>query len=355
MQTGDPTTPGGKVGFVTGGTGFLGLNLVERLTADGWRVVALHRATSDLTYLKRFRVELVEGSIEDARSLEKAVPAKIDVIYHVAGDVSFWSRHRERQTRTNIEGTRNVVAAALGRGSKLIHTSTTSVYGFPPGSFDETAPHLGRDSWFHYMHTKAVAEEIVREGIARGLDAVMLNPANIIGPYDKHNWARLILLAVAGKLPRIPPGRGTFCHAVEVAKAHIAAAERGRTGENYILGGADASFADLVRTIGEVVGRRVPTRTMRPRFMRSAGRVLGWVSAVTGREPVVTPESAAFLCADLTCKSDKAVRELGYSPATLQSMVADCYRWLIAEGFLAGASPPVSTPTPTSGGRRGDG
>src|SRR5207244_2429844 len=112
-----------------------------------------------------------------------------------------------------------------------------------------TAPHLGRGSWFHYMHTKALAEEEVRAGIGRGLDAVFLNPANIIGPYDRHNWARLILLAAAGKLPTIPPGRGSFCHATEVARAHLAAAERGRTGENYILAGADASFADVFRTI----------------------------------------------------------------------------------------------------------
>jgi nucleoside-diphosphate-sugar epimerase len=340
MLASDATNPASRSAFVTGGTGFLGLNLVDRLTAARWKVFALHRSTSDLTHLKRFPVELVRGSIEDASSLDAAVPARVDVVFHVAGDVSFWSRHRQRQTRTNIDGTRNVVAAALKRRAKLVHTSTTSVYGFPPSAFDETAPHLGRNSWFHYMHTKAVAEEAVREGIAGGLDAVILNPANIIGPYDRHNWARLILLAAAGKLPRIPPGRGSFCHATEVARAHVAAAEHGRTGENYILGGADASFADLIRTIGDVVGREVPSRIMRPRFMRSAGRVLGWVSLVTRREPVVTPESAAFLCADLTCKTDKAVRELGYQPSSLLTMVRDCHRWLVAEGFLTGQPAP---------------
>jgi nucleoside-diphosphate-sugar epimerase len=332
------TSPNSRTAFVTGATGFLGLNLVERLTADGWQVIALHRATSDLTYLKRFPVELAEGTIEDANSLGRALPRSVDVIFHVAGDVSFWSRHRARQTRTNVDGTRNVVAAALDRRVKLVHTSSTSVYGFQAGPFDETAPHLGRDSWFHYMHTKTLAEEIVREGIGRGLDAVFLNPANIVGPYDRQNWSRLVLLAARGKLPSIPPGRGSFCHATAVAEAHIAAASRGRTGENYILAGADASFAEFIAVVGEVVGRRVKARVLRPRVLRAAGRLLGWVSLVTRREPMVTPESAAFLCADLRCKSDKAVRELGYRPQSLRTMVEDCYRWLSAEGILPAAT-----------------
>jgi nucleoside-diphosphate-sugar epimerase len=191
------TDPKPRTAFVTGATGFLGLNLVGELTTLGWTVLALHRAQSNLTCLKGFPVRLVEGSIEDAASLERALPEGVDVVFHVAGDVSFWAQNNARQTRTNVEGTRNVVAAALLRGVKrLVHTSTTGVYGLPTQPFDETAPHLGKHSWFHYQHTKALAEEEVRLGISRGLDAVLLNPANIIGPYDLHNWSRLIRLAV---------------------------------------------------------------------------------------------------------------------------------------------------------------
>ncbi len=333
----------GRTAFVTGATGFLGLNLVDLLGRSGWKVVALRRATSDLTYLRRFPVGLAEGAVEDADSLAKAVPEGVDVIFHVAGDVSFWSRHRERQTRTNVVGTRNVVAVALRRGAKLVHTSSTSVYGFQGGPFDETAAHRGCGSWFHYMHTKALAEAEVRRGIDRGLEAVILNPANIIGAYDRHNWARLILLASVGRLPLTPPGRGSFCHAGEVARAHLAAADKGRTGENYILAGADASFAEVMAVIGELVGRTKVPRVARAGFLRRAGRGLGWVSLLTRREPIVTRESAAFLCADLTCRSEKAVRELGYRPATLRAMLEDSYRWLVAEGIL-GASVPSAPP-----------
>jgi nucleoside-diphosphate-sugar epimerase len=328
-----------RTAFVTGGTGFLGLNLVRVLTELGWTVFALHRATSDLTRLKRFPVQLVEGSVEDAGSLERAIPEGIDVVFHVAADVSFWSRHNERQLRTNVEGTRHAVAAALKRGvKKFVHTSTTGVYGFPAGPFDETAPHLGRHSWFGYMRTKALAEEEVRRGIDRGLDAVLLNPANIVGAFDLNNWARLIRLAAAGKLPRVPPGRASFCHAAEVARAHVAAFERGRTGENYILGGPEASYAEVVRVIGELLGKAVMVRTVPAVVMRVAGRVMDWTSRLTGKEPLLTPESAAFLSATILCRSDKAARELNYRTLPLREMLEDTYRWLLTEGVLERAA-----------------
>lgn len=334
-----------RAAFVTGGTGFVGLNLIAHLTALGWDVVALHRPQSNLTYLRRFPVRFVEGTIEDSASLERAMPEGVEVVFHAAADVSFWSRHRDRQTRTNVDGTRNVVAAALRRGvRRLVCTSTTSVYGFQPHAFDETAPHLGRGSWFHYMHTKALAEEEVRNGIARGLDAVILNPANIVGPYDQHNWSRLIRLVADGQLRRVPPGRSTFCHVAEVARAHVAAVDKGRTGENYILGGADATYFEAVRTIGDLLQKRLSARVARPIVLRTAGKVLGWISRFTGREPLVTPESAAFLCADLVCRSDKAIRELEYRPVPLPTMLEDCCRWMVAEGFLA--APPSARPLP---------
>ncbi len=329
------TDPKPPTAFVTGATGFLGLNLVRELTGLGWTVHALHRPQSNLTYLRHFPVRLAQGSIDDLASLERALPEGVDVVFHVAGDVSFWSRNNPRQTQTNVVGTRNVVAAALRRGVKrLVHTSSTGVYGFAKQPFDETAPHLGKHSWFHYQHTKALAEDEVRLGIARGLDAVLLNPANIIGPYDLHNWSRLIRLTAAGRLPRVPPGRASFCHAREVARAHVAAVDRGRSGENYILAGADATYAEAVQIIGELLHRPIKVRVAPALLLRVAGRVLGWAARLRGREPLVTPESAAFLSASLLCLSDKAVRELNYRPVPLRVMLEDCYQWMVAEGIL---------------------
>jgi nucleoside-diphosphate-sugar epimerase len=328
-----------RTALVTGATGFLGLNLVRQLSEAGWQVVALHRPQSDLKYLQRFPVRRAVAAIEDQAALEQAVPAGVDVIFHTAADVSYWSGHKARQTRTNVDGTRNLVCVALRRGAKkFIHTSSTGIYGLPHQPVDETAPHLGRGSRFNYQHTKVLAEDAVRAGVARGLDAVILNPANIIGPYDRHNWSRLIRLAAEGRLRYVPPGGGSFCHVTEVALAHLAAVSRGRTGENYILAGADASYAELVQTLGEVMQRKLNTRAAPKRLFKGLGRVLNWVSRFTGREPFLTPEAAAYLSANLICRNDKAVCELGYRPAPLRTMLEDCYRWMQAEGLLPAAS-----------------
>ena len=250
--------PGARTALVTGATGFLGLNLVRELTGAGWDVIALHRHGSDLKHLRRFPVRLAEAALEDPASLERAAPEGLDAVFHTAADLSSWRGHRDRQTRANVDGTRHMVELALRRKArKFVHTSTTGVYGLPREPFDESAPHLGLGSGFHYQHTKALAEDEVRARRRRGLDAVILNPANIIGAFDGAAvWSRLIVLAATGKLPAVPPGGGSFCHGAAVARAHVAAVEKGRTGENYILGGADASYRDVVRTLGGHHGAR---------------------------------------------------------------------------------------------------
>ncbi len=324
---------------MTGATGFLGLNIVEQLTAQGWAVTALHRASSNLTYLKRFPVTLTGGKIEDAVSVEQAMPEQPDAVFHVAGDVSFWSGDRARQTRTNVDGTRNVAQAALRKGAKrFLHTSSIAVYGLQPCPFDETMPHGGKESWINYFRTKALAEEEVRMAIGQGLDAVFLNPANIVGPYDAANWGRVFELVAKDKLPGIPPGEAPFCHAAEVAKAHLAAFERGRTGENYILAGTQATYRQAFQVVGKLLGHPVAARPVPAFALTAAGRLAEWGSKITHKEPDVTPEMATLLCAILRCRSDKAERELGFQAVPLETMFADSYRWLEAEGLLKQAA-----------------
>lgn len=325
-----------KTAFVTGGTGFLGLNLVAQLVAQGWRVVALHRPDSALDYLRRFPAERIAGDLLDAEGLARAVPRDVDAVFHVAGDTSLWSRRNAAQDRVNIDGTRNVVEAALRANAKrFVLTSSISAYGMHRGRIDETAERRGCTSWVNYQRSKCLGEEEVHKGIARGLDAVIINPASIFGPYDTSSWARLIRLVYTEKLPGVPPGALSFCHAREVARAHIAAAERGRKGENYLLGGADASFAQLVRTIGDVTDRKVAGKPAPAAAMAVVGHVGNWLSYVTGKPPTVTPEMVALTSRALYCDSAKAERELGFRAVSLRSMVKDSVDWLRDEGFLA--------------------
>jgi dihydroflavonol-4-reductase len=325
----------GRTAFLTGATGFIGTVLARELVERGWEVTAIHRPGSSLKYLRELPLRLAPGDVTEPASLAAALPEGVDAVFHVAGDTGLWSRHNDRQYRINVEGTRNMVAAALERGAKrFVHTSTISVYGLQTGRIDERAPQLGRDSPVSYQRTKYLAEEEVRAGIAKGLDAVILNPAAVMGPYDTRNWARMIRLVCEERLPGIPPGAFSFCHVSEVARAHVAAAGRGRSGENYLLGGADATIAELVRTIGEVAGKRVPERATPAWVLRALGRANEWLALFTGREPSLTPEGARMASRRLFCDSTKAERELGYRPVPLRKMVEDSFRWLRAEGLV---------------------
>lgn len=323
--------------FVTGATGFLGLNLVEVLLAQDWRVIAMHRLESDLTYLRRLPAERVAGDVTDAASVRRALPREVDAVFHVAGDTGLWAGNNAAQDRVNVAGTRNVVGAALEkRARRFVHTSSISAYGLQRGRIDERAPQLGRVSPVNYQRSKYLAEEAVRAGIGRGLQAVILNPAAILGRYDTRNYARLVTLIARGRLPGVPPGSLSFCHAREVARAHVAAAERGRTGENYLLGGTDASLLELVRAIGEALSKPVPRRAT-PAWALRALAALGALGArVTGRPPTLTPEAARMVTREVFCDCSKAARELGFREVPLREMVSECVGWLAAEGRLAG-------------------
>jgi len=324
-----------RTAFVTGATGFVGMNLAEVLRGAGWQVTALVRPGAHTGPLTRLGVTLAEGDVTDRDGLARAIPRTVDCVFHVAASTSMWSRKSSELERVNVGGTRNVVEAAMAGGARrFVHTSSVAAYGLHPGRIGEDTPQLGADSWIGYFRTKALAEREVRTGIERGLDAVILNPVHVMGRHDRGNWSRLVVMTAQGRLPGIPPGSGSFCHGAEVARAHLAAAERGRPGANYLLGGVDATFLDLVRTIGEVTGRRVPTRVAPAALLRAVGRASQWWSYVTGREPEMTPEGVAVACAHLHADSARAEAELGYRAVPLRTIVEDCVTWLRAEGLL---------------------
>lgn len=329
----EPSRP--RTAVVTGATGFLGLNLVEQLTADGWQVTAVHRKGSRLEDLKKFDVALAKADLLDLAALTDAVPEGADAVFHTAADTTMWARHASRQMRTNIDGTRNAVTAAQRKGARrFVHTSTWNVYGQPDGPIDEASPKLGERSAINYDRTKFYAELIVLAAVPRGLEAVILNPSHILGRYDRHNWSRMIQLAARGKLPGIPPGHGTFCHAEAVAAAHIAAVDKGRPGENYLLGGVSASFVEIVRMIGEMAGAKVPRRAIPAWLFRLVARARNRWGNLTGREPDLTPQAAQIVLSHATIESDKAARELGYASPDLRTMLEDAHGWLKAEGLV---------------------
>ena len=326
----------GAIAFVTGATGFVGLNLVEALLAADWRVVALHRANADRSGLDRFpSVQRVVGDITDVRSLQGLIPRGVDCVFHAAGNTSLWSRSQAEQLKVNVRGTRNVVRAALEAGAaRFVHASSIVAYGLHAGTVTEDTPTRGSNSSIAYVRSKALAEREVRKGVAAGLRAVTVNPSNIVGAYDTHNWSRLFRLVQQRRLPAIAPGGGSFCHAREVARAMIAAAERGRVGENYLLGGAQTTYLGFAREVASVLGLRRRMVRAHPAVLDAYARVEEWVAPLFGREPDVTRDAVALLSQNLYCSSAKAQRELGYRPQPLNTMLMECRDWMRERGLL---------------------
>jgi dihydroflavonol-4-reductase len=321
--------------FVTGGTGFVGLNLIQELRAQHWDVVACHRQSSNLELIRRFSPRLVVADVLDRQQLLAAMPERLDAVFHLAASVNFWQPKNGEQTRINVEGTRNVVEAALERkAQRFIHMSSVAAWGPSDGDvIDETTPSRAPGHGVNYFRTKWLAEQEVQRGIERGLRAVFINPANILGPYDPNTWSRTFGLVKQGRMPFAPPGAAPWCHVHEVVRAVLAAVEKGGIGERYLLAGTQASYRELLDIVCELLGQKPPR--VAPRWL-----LLGFavareqLSRVTGREPEITPELARVLASSFEVRSTKAERELGYRSVPFRQMVDDTFEWMRAEHLI---------------------
>lgn len=322
--------------FVTGGTGFIGLNLVKLLTEKGWEVSALHRSSSDLTYLKRFPVELKEGSITDKRTLMQILPEDTDVVFHLAGDTNMWSKKNQRQRNVNVFGTQNMVDASIRKGVKtFIHTSSVAAWGHISGDITEETPQHGDKSWINYDRTKWASEREALKAIKAGIKVVIMNPAMVTGPYDTNNWGSLFTALHDGSLPGIPDGEVNLNHVREVVKAHEAAVNYGNNGERYILGGYKTTFEDFIKTIAQTAGIKNIPRILPSYLFKIMGRLSSWKGYITGESPDITPELAGIMTQkDVRFICEKAKSQLNYKIISIEESVQDCYSWLKAEQHL---------------------
>jgi dihydroflavonol-4-reductase len=174
----------------------------------------------------------------------------------------------------------------------------------------------------------------VRQAINSGLKAVIINPSNILGAYDTKNWSRMFRLVQQGRLPVVPAGGGSFCHVREVARAHIAAAEQGRVGANYLLGGAEASYLGLVQEMARMLGVKRHARVLPRSMLHGYAMIEELLAPVFGREPDVTRDAVELLSQNIYCDTRRAVRELGYKPQGMEAMLRDSMDWMLEQGLL---------------------
>ncbi|WP_445664060.1 NAD-dependent epimerase/dehydratase family protein [Fodinibius sp. AD559] len=324
-----------KSAFVTGGTGFIGINLVKQLVEQGWDVTTLHRSTSDLSTLKQLPVNLVEGSITDLSSLQKTVPNDTDVVFHLAGDTNMWSQNNDRQTEVNVTGTKNMVQVSAQKNvPTFIHTSSVSAWGAMDGIITEKSPQYGSQSWVNYERTKWLSEREALKARDHEIKVVIMNPAMVVGPHDVNNWGRLFFALRDNNLPGVTRGNLSVAHVKEVVKAHISAVEQGSDGERYILGGQKCTFAEFVSIIAEVSDMSAQPKVIPDPILKLVAYFQAGISYFTGAEPEFTPELAKLMTRNVVYSSDKAKKELGYCIPPVKKSVQDCHKWLVQEGLL---------------------
>ena len=324
---------------VTGASGHVGANLVRILLARGERVRALvHR---DRRALEGLDVEAVDGDICDPRSLLPAFRGA-DVVYHTAAHVSMLLSEWDTLEAVNVNGVRNVVDACLRCGvRRLVHFSSIEAFSDrPPAALiEETSPRAEGPDAFPYARSKAAGEAAVREGIADGLDAVIVNPTAIIGPHDYRGGplSEAILRLATGSLPFLVEGGFNWVDVRDAAAGAVRAAEAAPPGAQYILAGHWVSLRDLAALLAEITGTPAPRWTAPMALARLGAPFITAYSHLTGQRALYTSASLRPLRGYRHVSYARATRELDYRPRPFPETIADTIRWLEEGGVLTPA------------------
>ncbi len=319
--------------LVTGATGHIGNVLIRKLIEKGEKVRALIWRGEDTTPIRDLDVERVEGDVLDPESLEHALEG-VNTVYHLAGIISIMPGSDSMVRRVNLEGTRNMLAAARVAGVKrLVYTSSIHAIRRAPHGvlIDESLPFDPENPYGTYDRSKAEASLEVQQAVREGLDAVIVCPTGVIGPYDFRGseMGSVIQDAALGKAAPYVDGAYDFVDVRDVAEGMILAGEKGKKGESYILSGQRISVRYLLETVREASGQafaqfRIPlflaqfAAMFTPAYYR-------WSKA----RPRFTPYSLEVLQSNSHISHIKATRELGYRPRALYESIADTARWFL--------------------------
>ena len=325
------------IALVTGASGFVGSAVARALVARGMQVRVLMRPTASHDNIAGTACEPVIGDMRDEASMTAALKGA-RYLFHVAADYRLWARDPGEIERNNLKGAQAVMGAALKCGvERVVYTS--SVAALKPGvaAVDETSRHTPQSVIGAYKRSKLVAEREVERLIEKeGLPAVIVAPSTPIGPRDikPTPTGRIIVEAATGRMPAFVDTGLNLVHVDDVAQGHLLALDKGRVGENYILGGEDVSLEVMLADIAAMSGRKAPTIKLPrgPLFPLAWGAE--FIARLTGKEPFLTADALRMSRYRMFFSSEKAKRELGYTARPYREGLSDALSWFAQNGYL---------------------
>lgn len=330
--------------LVTGATGFVGSAVVRQLLRERHSVAVLARPSANRANLDGLDVSIHEGDLTDPHSLLQALK-NCDQLFHIAADYRLWTKNPRELYEHNVEGTRNIMQAALETGiEKIVYTSSVATLGvFADGTVsDEDTPVTLADMIGHYKRSKFLAERVVDDLVREsGLPAVIVNPSTPVGPRDikPTPTGRVIYDASRQKIPAFVDTGLNIAHVDDVANGHLLAFKHGAIGRRYILGGEDMSLENILGCVAKYCGHKPPSI----RLSRQIVYPIAWISQlwahlINGPEPRATVDGLKMSRKKMFFSSDRAINELGYQYRPAEQAIHEAIDWFRSnEHLLTGA------------------
>jgi dihydroflavonol-4-reductase len=314
----------------------VGAVLSRALLADGETVRLL--VHEDTRALEGLAAERVQADLTDPESLRRSFRGA-EIVYHLGASISLDRRYTETMRRVNLEGTRNVILACRQCSvRRLIHFSSIEAIADlnPVKESDESNPLAGPVDTTKYGWTKAESERLVLQAASDGLDAVILSPTAIVGPFDyKPSYmGRSLLDLYHSRLPALVLGGFNWVDVRDVVEATLAARDRGRAGERYILSGTWRSLPEMAALVKEISGRDGSRPVLPVWIARAAARIAGGLPGLSSKYPAFTLDALIAIGKHRKVSCEKARRELGYAPRPLEVTLRDTFGWFAEQGYL---------------------
>jgi dihydroflavonol-4-reductase len=325
---------------ITGASGLVGGNLARELVRQGYAVRAIRRSPASIAHLAAEPIEWLPGDLDDIASLGAAFDGA-DVVFHCAALVTLDPAPTEALVKANVAGTRNVLEAVhSARVPRLVHCSSVVAVGLSENGqpSDESARFNFEEHGLAdgYTVTKRQSEDLVRDAARDGIDAVIVNPTYMLGPYDaKPSSGKMIVGVVQGQSPGYTTGANNFVDVRDVARGMILAWQKGQRGERYILGGHNLPYKEIFARIANVAGIAPLTWSVPWPLAYAAGLFGDLQQWVTGKEPLINSGAVRWgYTSTFQFSSAKAERELGYTYGPIEPAIDDAIAWFRAQGIL---------------------